>query len=215
MKNLWKLSLLIILFSSVLLNAQSTEARILFKAEKPVEINLEKLNLTKEMFFAFVTTSVHTNPFGLQAYGQVPFRVCDFKLDNRDLFDYKTVDGRLNRFLSNPSCDQIVLLRLLENSYQYRKDNLSPYENRSCILSMEKIFSPLLEYYTIHYEEKSKAECIQCDRKEQTRMDRIAVIQDKIVQDCGKEQGKVVQFLKELDEVIENAFKTKKVTPPK
>lgn len=215
MKNHRKLSLLFILIFSLLLPAQNSEAKILFKTGRSINIDLEKLKLNKDAFFSYVTTSVHENPFGLQAYGQVPFRACNFELNGRKLFDYKTIEGRENRYISNPSCDQIVIRRLLENSYNYQKGNLSSYQNRMCLRSIEKIFSPLLEYYTIHYEEKSKKGCPRCDEKEQERMDKIVSFQEKIIENCLQEQEKVIQFLNELDQTIEAAFKSKRNSPPK
>ena len=215
MKTLWKLSILITLFFSVLLITQGSQAKIRFKTTRTIELDLEKLNLGKDAFFSYVTKSVHGNPFGLQAYGQVPFHVCDFKLNGRKLFDYKSHQGRENRYMSNPSCDQIVVRRLLENSFNYKMDNLSSYKNRMCMRSIERIFSPLLEYYTILYEEKSQTICIRCDEKEQERMDKIVSIQEKITENYLQEQEKVMQFLNELDGVIEAAFKSKKISPPK
>ena len=215
MKIHWKLSILVSLICSVLLIAQSSQAGILSKKNPAVKLDLEKLNLPKKAFFSFVTASVHQNPFGLQAYGQIPFRVCDYELNGRKLFDYKSSQGRENRYMSNPSCDQLVIRRLLEISYRYQKGNLSTYKNRMCVRSIEKIFSPLLEYYTIRFEEKSRTNCSRCEDKEQERLDKIVIIQEKITEHCGQEQESVMEFLNELDGVIEAAFKSKKKLPQK
>ncbi len=215
MKIHWKLSILVSLICSVLLIAQSSQARIRFDKPPAVELDLEKLNLQKNAFFSFVTTSVHENPFGLQAYGQIPFRVCDFKLKGRKLFNYKSPKGRENRYMSNPSCDQIIIRRLLETNYRYQKNNLPTYKNRMCIRSIERIFSPILEYYTIRFEEKSRTNCSRCEDKEQERLDKIVTIQEKITENCGQEQESVMEFLNELDGVIETAFESKKILPQK
>jgi len=215
MKIHWKLSILVSLICFVLLIAQGSQARIRFDKPPAVELDLEKLNLHKDAFFSFVTTSVHGNPFGLQAYGQIPFRVCDLKLKGRKLFNYKSPDGRENRYMSNPSCDQIVIRQLLENNYRYQKGNLSAYKHRMCMRSIERIFSPMLEYYTIRFEEKTRTNCSRCEDKEQERLDKIVTIQEKIIGNCSQEQESVMEFLNELDGVIEAAFKSKKISPQK
>lgn len=197
----------------MLLGGQNTEARIRFETTRSIQIDLENLKINNQTFLAFVTQVVHQNPFGLQAYGQVPFNVCEMKLEGRRIIDYQTTKGREVRFMSNPSCDQIVLRRLLETSYEYSRDSLSPYENRQCIRSIESIFSPLLEYYTIHFEDKSRPDCVRCDEKERSRLGKIAAIQEKIASGCKSEQDKVIRFLTDLDASIEKAFQTKQNKP--
>ncbi len=202
--------LLFALLFLVLLASQSADARIRFETTRAIQIDLENLEINSQTFFTYITTVIHRNPFGLQAYGQVPFNVCDMKLKGRKLFDYQTTKGRKVRFMSNPSCDQIVLRRLLEASYEYNRGGLSPYENRKCIRNIESIFSPLIEYYTIQYEEKSRPDCKRCDEKERERLGKIAGIQEKMAASCKGEQDKVIRFMNHLDETIEKAFQTKK-----
>jgi hypothetical protein len=209
MKTLWASNILTALTLVLLLTTPDLQARIRFNSTQSIQIDLEKLELDKAVFFTYVAQIVREKPFGLQAYGQVPFRVCDLKLKDRKLFDYETIKGRNNRFISNPSCDQIVIRRLLETNYRYQLKNLSPYDNRKCVRSVESIFRPLLEYYTIHYEEKTKPTCILCDEKERVRMEKIAGIQDSIIKNCRPEQEKVIGFLNDLDETIEKAFQSK------
>lgn len=215
MKTFWASNILIAL-TLLLLATPDLQARIRFNSTLSIQIDLEKLDLSKAAFFSYVTEVVRQKPFGLQTYGQVPFRVCDLKLKGRKLFDYETSKGRNIRFISNPSCDQIVIRRLLETNYHYELKNLSAYDNRNCIRAVEGIFSPLLEYYTIHYEdaihyeEKTKPDCVLCDEKERKRMEKITVVQKTIIEDCRQEQEKVIEFLNDLDETIEKAFQSKK-----
>jgi len=209
MKTFWASNILIAL-TLLLLTTPDLQARIRFDNTLSIQIDLEKLNLSKAAFFSYVTEVVRQKPFGLQTYGLVRFRVCDLKLEGRKLFDYETSRGRNIRLISNPSCDQIVIRRLLETNYHYELKNLSAYDNRNCIRAVEGIFSPLLEYYTIHYEEKTKPDCVLCDEKERKRMEKITSVQKTIIEDCHQEQEKVIEFLNDLDKTIEKAFQSKK-----
>lgn len=200
---------LFLLFCPLLLVTDALEARIRFETTRSIQIDLEKLDVSKENFFRYLTEVVHTNPFGLQAYGQVPFKVCNMKLNDRRLIDYQTPGGRKIRFISNPSCDQMIIQRLLHLNYDYNAEVLGSYGNRKCIRSIEAIFSPILEYYTIHHEEKSRPNCERCDEKERDRLNKISDIQAKIADSCQSEQEKVINFLNDLDETVENAFQTK------
>lgn len=213
MKKTLTICLLLTVLIPVLLTPHNSEARIKFESTRSIQIDLEKLEISKQTFFSFVSRVIHQYPFGLQAYGQVPFKVCDIKIKGRRLIDYQTTTGRKVRFISNPSCDQLVISRLLEANYQYSPANLGSYENRKCIRSIETVFSPILEYYTILYEEKKRDVCIRCDEKERERLEKIALIQQKIVDSCKGEQDKIINFLNDLDESIEKAYQTKKTAP--
>lgn len=197
---------LMILFS---LTLPIADARIRFDQTVSIEIDLKNLDIRKQTFLDYVTRVVHEKPFGLQAYGQVPFKVCEMKHKGRQLLDYQTTEGRKVRFMSNPSCDQLVLQRLLKLDYNYQPDDHGFYQNRKCIRSIEEIFSPLLEYYTIRYEEKTRPDCERCDAKERHRLSKISGIQEKIVKNCKAEQDNVIRFLTDLDATIENAFQSK------
>ena len=201
--------MLFLLMCPLLLTAAAADARIRFESTRSIQIDLAKLEVDGKTFYAYLKKVIHQNPVGLQAYGQVPFNICDMELNGRKLFDYQTTTGRKVRFMSNPSCDQMVLLRLLETSYEYQPENLSPYENRQCIRSIEGIFSPMLEYYTILFEEKRKPECKRCDEKERDRLSKISKMQTKMSNSCKGEQKKIIRFLNDLDETIENAFQSK------
>jgi len=190
--------------------AADVRALVRFEASRSMQIDLEKLEISREDFFGFVTTLVHQKPFGLQAYGQVPFSACEITVNGRPLVDYELPNGRKIRFISNPSCAQVVLKRVLDLNYGYRADNLDAYGNRKCIRAVESVFRPLLEYYTIHYEEKSRPDCERCDEKESRRLERINQVRERIVDSCGPEQQRVIRFLSELDQAIEKAFQSKK-----
>mgnify|MGYP007123709386 CR=1 FL=1 len=127
----------------------------------------------------------------------------------KKLIDYKTLKGIDNRFLSNPSCSQTVLGKILIKSYGFSHDNVSSYQGRKCLLNIEKIFSPMLEYYTIRFEEKTKPDCLSCEDNEQRRLQKIIAAQKKISEACKGEKTSILQFLGDLDEKIENAYRKK------
>jgi len=145
----------------------------------------------------------------LGAYGQVPIRICDMPYKGKKLIDYQTEKGIGNKFLSNPSCEQTVLRVFLKQNYGFNPDDLSDYQSRKCILTLEKIFSPMLEYYTIRYEEKTKPNCRGCEFEEKRRLQKIISIQQKINDACLTEAKPILNFLNDLDEQIENTFQKK------
>jgi hypothetical protein len=192
----------------------TANARIDFKALKDTRIDLETLKIEKAQFLAFVTQTIEEKPFGLGAYGRVSLDLCNMEYDGIKLIDYQNPKGISHRFISNPSCDQTVIQRLLKLHYQYKPEALSSYQNRRCIMTLEKIFSPMLEYYTIRYEEKTLENCQRCDQREKDRLNTIADLQRQLKQNCRQEADKVMDFLQELDEVINRSFSGKKITPP-
>lgn len=209
MKKLRKIYSLCLVFIFIMVFGQVTEAKINFKAGTQNRIDFEKLAIDKEDFFSFFNQTIKTKPAGLQKYGRVPLKPCDLKIKNRRLIDYKTPKGKEYKYLTNPSCAQILIRKILEKSYNYQINNLSAYQSRKCIMNIENIFSPLLEYYTIRYEEKPNANCQHCDNKEQRRLQKIISAQQKIMKACNSEQEKVLQFIQDLDEVVEKAFQAK------
>lgn len=186
-----------------------TQALIDFQGAEKDKIDLETLETDRDQFFDFLKSSIISRPAGLGKYGRVPFYPCNMVVNNRKLIDYKTLEGKEIKFLSNPSCDQIVIRKVLENSYSYAKEKMSGYQGRQCILNVEKLISPILEFYTIKYEERKKSYCNACDFKEQKRMDLILRIQKAAVQDCGSQKDSVMQFISDLDAEVEKIYKSK------
>jgi len=196
------------------INVRTVRAQINFNALQETKIDLEALEIDKPRFFAFVARVINEKPFGLGTYGQVPFRACDLEFNERKLIDYQTLKGISHQYLSNPSCDQTVIRQFLKQNYNYRPQTLSQYQDRKCILTLEKIFGPMLEYYTIRYEEKTRPDCYLCDQKEKLRLDKIATLHRQIQKECQPDSEKVMQFLRELDETIVKTFKAKKLAHP-
>ena len=192
-----------------LIFALNTLAKINFQATVQDKIDIESLDIDKNRFFNFVDATIQNREPGLGSYGRVPLHPCDIKFNDMKLVEYKTLEGKDVKFLSNPSCDQIVIRQILENSYDYKKSAISSYKNRQCILSVEKIISPLLEYYTLKYEERAKGTCNACEFKEKERLDTIMDTQEKILEHCQSQSEKVMAFIRELDAQIENSYRKK------
>ncbi len=184
-------------------------AKINFSAAAKNKIDLEKLSINKEQFLSFVSGAINERSPGLGYYQTVSISPCQFKLNDQKLVDYKTLKGIEAKYLSNPSCNQIVIRKILENSYDYKKENLTSYQNRRCIITFEKMLSPLFEYYTIRYEEKELLGCNTCNTKERNRLKKIEDIQKKLAQECHSEQQKVMRFFSDLDEMVEKTYQQK------
>jgi hypothetical protein len=193
----------------IVLLSLTSFGKIDFQAVNQDKIDLETFDIDKQQFFEFVKESILTRQPGLGKYGRVSFYPCDMKLGELKINEHKTPAGKEVRFLSNPSCDQIVIRKVLENSYRYDKNAVTAYKNRQCLLSLEKIISPMLEYYTIKYEESRKNDCSTCEFKEKERLDLIIATQKKIVENCQTENSKVMSFVTELDAQIESGYKAK------
>ncbi|MBU2514985.1 hypothetical protein KJ966_26995 [bacterium] len=204
-----KTKLVLLIFICVFFAAFPVQAKINFQTVEQDKIDLETLKTDRDQFFEFVKSTILNRPSGLGNYGTVSFHACDMEIGNQKLIDYKTMEGKRIKFLSNPSCNQTVIRRVLENSYKYSKTELTSYQNRQCILSVEKIISPMLEYYTIKYEEQKKPDCSACDYKEKERLDLILSTQRKIIQHCKVQADNVMKFISELDTQIETAYKNK------
>lgn len=184
-------------------------AKINFKAVTDDRIDIETIELTKNDFFTFLDEFIKSRPKGLGNYGTVAFQACEYKINNMRLIDHKTMEGKEIKFLTNPTCDQVFIKKVLEKGYQYQSGNLTYYENRKCLLNIESIFSPILEYYTLKYEERTAGNCSSCDFKEDERLKKILRIQDLIQKSCKSETAKVVEFLADFDANVEKSMKEK------
>ena len=198
-----------IAFIILLLVSSLTIAKINFQAGGKDKIDLDKLVIDKEAFFDHVKNTILSHPPGLGNYGRVAFHPCDMEIEGLKLIDYKTMEDREIRYLSNPSCYQIVLRKVLEHDYRYNEKAISRYQNRQCMLSVEQIISPMLEYYTIKYEERKISDCPSCDFKEKERLDLILSTQKKISEHCTSDSTKVMNFITDLDAIIEKSYQTK------
>ncbi len=209
MKNRKKAYAVIVSVVSLLFFTGVAIAKIDFKTIEQTRIDIEKITIEKKHFFSFITGIISKKRFGLGNYGRVSFSPCDIKINDRKLIEYRTLKGLENKYLSNPSCDQTVIRKVLEKNYNYRSNNLTRYQSRKCIMTIEKVFSPLLEYYTIQHEEKRSKDCRSCDAEERGRLNKILNIQKKIADNCHEEREKVLNFLSDLDNTVDRAYRLK------
>ncbi len=198
-----------VLFIFFTLASVSSLAKINFSNPARETLDIETLDIGKSDFFDFVKSTILDKKPGLGKYDRVAFSPCDIEIDNQKIIDYRDQKGKEIKFFSNPSCNQIVIRRVLENSYQYNKSTITGYQNRQCLLNVERIISPLLEYYTIMYEERKKENCDICDFKEKERIDIILATQKEVLEHCKSQSDNVIQFISELDSHIESTFKVK------
>jgi len=209
MKKSNKWTIFIFLSFALFLNPPHLTARLNFDSLDQAKINLETVKISKNQFFVFVKNMVEALPPGLGTYGRVPFHPCDIKINNQKLFNQFNEKGIKLNYLSNPSCDQAIISKLLEQNYDFQKKNLSKYNHRRCILSIENILSPIFEYYTIIYEEKSKKECPQCNEMEQSRLTKIITYQKKIEDSCESEYNSTKEFLNALNNILDQTYSNK------
>ncbi len=200
------LAVLFIFFSLI---SVSSLAKIDFSKPAQETLDIETLDIDKAGFFDFVKSTIMAKKPGLGKYDRVSFSPCDIKINDQKIIDYRDKNGKEIRFFSNPSCYQIVVRRVLENSYQYNKSIITNYQNRQCMQNVVKIISPLLEYYTIRYEERNMGNCDICDFKEKKRIELILATQQKVIQHCKSQSDNVIKFISELDSHIESTFKLK------
>ena len=199
---------LLILLSSLLFLATSlVTAKVNIKELTANTIDLDALVIDKASFYEFLREVVHHRTEGLGMYGQFEVNLCEIPLNDRPMMSYRNVEDREIRFISNPSCPQLVLIKVLREGYGYDPSTMSSYENRKCIRSVEKIISPLLEYYTITWELENKKDCIGCDAKKRLKLQKIVSQQKRIKSDCTIDQ--IGQFLDDLEAAIEEAYRTK------
>ncbi len=173
------------------------------------QVNLATLSVTKESFFAFLQQDIATKPLGLGPGSQVTFDLCHYPVQGRPLAALRTELGKEIKFLSNPSCQQIVLKKILASSYDYKPHNLSAYRDRQCTLGLIKMFKPILAYYSIQIEEPAKAPCPYCDSMAQYQAQQIFKEQGKINTLCGVEAGKTAKFVGDLSTEVERIMREK------
>lgn len=198
-----KKSLVLFIFLLFLLPLHLS-ADIQFDALSQLKINIENLEIKKPLFISFVEHTVKNKPKGLGTYGKLNFNFCNIPVKGRPLSEYQTSKGRDVRFLSNPSCSQMVLSKLLTQNYKYNLSDRSSYDNRRCIRLIENITVPLFEYYTLKMELKPEGNCRFCDVKERERLQKIVALRNKIKQTCQSQS--VLDFITELDHTIETSF---------
>ncbi|MDH5560943.1 MAG: hypothetical protein OEY59_08850 [Deltaproteobacteria bacterium] len=205
----YKTFLTLIFIGLFIFIAWPLSAKIDFETISNEKIDLDKLKIDKQQFFAFVKKNIVKKKPGLGNFGRVSFIPCQFEFNHTQLAELKTIEGKQIKFLSNPSCDQIVLRKVLSESYAYNRSSINSYKEKKCIFTLEKAFSPILEYYTILYEERFIKDCPYCESAEKSRLKKIGEIQSQIRDYCGSEQSKILKFLGELDGLAESVFKEK------
>ena len=199
--------LFLLLFLSILIPS-SVSAKIQFDALTHTKIDIEQLEITKDSFFSFIHKVVQEKKKGLGTYGKLGIDFCKITIKERPLDEYQTLKGRDVRYLSNPSCSQMVLTKVLTKNYGYNPADRSSYDNRKCIRFTEDITSPLFEYYTLHLELRSTGDCPFCEAKERERLKKIVKIRNKIKESCHSKS--VLNFISDLDSAFETAFKDRK-----
>lgn len=173
------------------------------------QVHVEKLSITKESFFAFLQQDLNAKPLGLGPGSQVNFDLCHYPAQGKPLASQRNELGKEIKFLSNPSCQQIVLKKILISSYGYKPNSLSSYRDRQCTLGLIKMFKPILAYYVIQIEEPAKAACPYCDSMAQYQAQQIFKEQGKVNTLCGVEAGKTARFIGDLSNEVERILKEK------
>ena len=84
------------------------------------QIDLRTLKINKEQFFQLVENEIKASPLGVDSYGQANIQMCNLTTPQGHLHDLRNEEGREIKNLSNPSCDQIVLSKVLKESFQYK-----------------------------------------------------------------------------------------------
>lgn len=180
----------------------------LFKKATQDQIDLESLTFTKEQIFEHVDREIQNKPLGVGKFGEVILHLCDLTIEGRRLSDLKNMENRAIRLLSNPSCDQIILRKMLQTSYDYKEENLVRYRDRQCVMGLSKVIKPLLAYYALLIEEPVKG-CNYCQTRQKVKANAIMKEQTNTSKFCGVEAGKVVRFVRELSEEIEKSMRKK------
>ena len=199
----------IVVLSLILIIPAVLSAKVNFKSISVEKIDLDNLKINKSKFFDYIKDTIRDKPKGLGTFGRVSFIPCDIKINGEKLSGLKNLKGKELKFFSNPSCDQVVIRKVISQSYQYKKKNLSSYKDKKCMFSLQKVFSPLLEYYTIKFEEKFIKDCPYCASAEKSRINQISDIQNKVKNYCKSEGDKILTFINDLDVFIEREFKEK------
>ena len=206
-KLLWKnLSLLFLIF--FLFSGSNAFAKIDSNWSKKNQIDLEALKITKQQLFSHIEESILQEPSGLGNFGRISIKLCSLEIKGQRLSDLSTRAGRKIQYLSNPSCSLILIEKLLHDEYKLRTQAFSKYEKRKCFLTVEKIISPLLEFYSIQFEEK-QTDCSICESLERSRLAKILDLREKIGKNCNQGKGKVIKLIDDLDQLIEKTYREK------
>lgn len=172
-------------------------------------VDLSKLEVTKDSFFAFIARDIAAKPIGYRSYSQVAFDACDYPYKEKALKLYRDPKGKELKYLSNPTCEQTILHKVLRASYRYEMKKLSSYRHRQCLLNLSKIIDPILVLYALQIEEPTKGPCSYCNSMMKHRAKSVFKAQEQINKFCGKEAGKTAKFIMDLSEVVEGAMRTK------
>ena len=197
------------LVSILVLLVQPAFAQIGYKALTSDRLDLKALKITKEEFFDFTAKTIKTNPLGLGPSTILHFKLCEFQIKGRALSEYKTLKGKEIAFLSNPSCKQVVLRKILVESYGFRQDRLSSYRNRQCLLDVTEIVGPIVNFFATQIEEPAKKDCPHCNSMAQSKAKTLFKAQGQINKTCGVEAGKTGKFVAEFSEIVEQAMREK------
>ncbi|MDX2470335.1 MAG: hypothetical protein QNL04_07145 [SAR324 cluster bacterium] len=198
-----------LIFYSVFFLANSLFAQIGYKALTADRIELKTLKISKDQFFAYTRNTILSNPLGLGVSTLVPFELCDYPVKGKKLSSYNTPEGKGIIFLSSPSCKQIVLRKVLVQSYDFKGDNISNYRNRQCLLDITEIIGPLLQFFATQIEEPAKKDCPHCQSMAQYKAKVLYKAQGQINKTCGVEAGKTAKFVADFSQVVEASMKEK------
>lgn len=198
----------IFIFFTFFLSGNSLHAKIDDSWLTKNTVNLETLNISKKQLFTHIKDSILQSPKGLGNFGRISIKLCALKINGEPLIDLNTKEGKKIRFLSNPSCSLLLLEKLLKNEYRFNPYSFSEYEKRRCILTIEQIISPLLEFYSIQFEERLK-ECSFCDSAAHNRLEKILKLRKKVIKTCKNASGKTTQLIDDLNQLIEQTYQEK------
>ncbi len=172
-------------------------------------VDLSKLQVGKAVFFDFVAGEIQKMPLGVGANSQVSFDVCHFPYKGQPLENLKTKAGKDIKYLSTPSCQQLILRKLLVQGYGYKPFRLSPYRDRQCMLNIIKLMQPLFVVYSLQIEEPAKGKCDYCVAMSKYQAKKVVKLQDTLNKFCGVEAGKVGDFTADLSQTVEAAMRKK------
>lgn len=173
------------------------------------KVDLEALQVTKQAFMEFVDQEVAQKEPGLGTYGIVKLEVCHFPVNGRRLSDLKTLQGKSVPLISNPSCEQLVVQKLLDAAYGYAQTDLSPYARRRCLYETTQAFGHMMEYYTIKHVNPVIDECRFCEGQLKRRLTKIQQAHAKAQSYCGPAMPKIKEFLQDLSDRLDLAYQAK------
>ena len=114
----------------LLLLAPALWAQIDLKQIGQDRVDTQNLKVEKPAFYRFVAGVVKTSKPGLGNYGQVNLPLCQFEVGGVPLENLKNEAGKHIKFLSNPSCSQLVLEKLLVGGYGYDEKTIKSYQSK-------------------------------------------------------------------------------------